>query len=441
MNYFFFLEASILICVLGALFSSLAKSQEKIRFITIYSSFFSALCAFASYLGFYFGCQGFITLSEFNVPQPALASLLYFVVLLCTPRTKFIGADKPFPSNLLLLSQALSLLICSSSSNATLFLLLALEPLIPLIDLIRRGERIRIFLIHWVPAWLIAITLAFANNLPNEITGCLITILVIIRMGLFPGHTWIVYLTEKCSFSIALLFIIPMAPVLILLKNNQLLHESHASLYLSWFAIASIFYFAGLTLVQRSLRNFFTYLCLALCAMVILAVCSHETMQLTAAFSLRNSLWVALIGMAIVVRALEARHGRLSLFQNHGFYESTPMLGIAFLVCGLGCVGFPGTSAFISFEMLADEIIPSSPFFGIVIVFSEALISISLLMVYFKLFCGKKVEWSDIFKVRLREMIALWIIIFLIFGFRFLPLTDIATTHHNLEKSGPQQPH
>jgi NADH:ubiquinone oxidoreductase subunit 4 (subunit M) len=175
--------------------------------------------------------------------------------------------------------------------------------------------------------------------------------------------------------------------------------------------------------------------------MVILAVCSHETLQLTAAFSLRNSLWVALIGMAIIVRALEARHGRLSLFQNHGFYESTPMLGIAFLVCGLGCVGFPGTSAFISFEMLADEIIPSSPFFGIVIVFSEALISISLLMVYFKLFCGKKVEWSDIFKVRLREMIALWIIIFLIFGLRFLPLTDIATTHHNLEKSGPQQPH
>ena len=440
MNYFF-LEASVLICLLGALISYLAKSQEKTRFITIYSSFFSALCAIASYLGFFFGYQGFITLSEFNAPLPALASTLYFVVLLCTPRTKFIGADRPFPSSLLLLSQALSLLICSSSNNSTLFLLLALEPLIPLIDLIRRGERIRIFLIHWVPTWLIAITLAFANNLPNEITGCLITIMVVIRMGIFPGHAWLVYLTEKCSFTIALLFITPITPTLILLANNQLLHDTHASLYLSWFAIASTIYFAGLTLVQRSLRNFFTYLCLALSAMVVLGVCSHETLQLTAAFSLRNSLWVALIGMGIIVRALEARHGILSLFQNHGFYESTPMLGITFLVCGLGCVGFPGTSAFISFEMMADEIIPSSPFFGMVIVFSEALISISLLMVFFKLFCGKKTVWSDIFKVRLREMIALWIIIFLIFGFRFLPHADIATTHHNLEKLSTQQPH
>ena len=440
MNYFF-LEASVLICLLGALISSLAKSQEKIRFITIYSSFFSALCAIASYLGFYFGYQGFITLSEFNAPLPALASTLYFVVLLCTPRTKFIGADKPFPSSLLLLSQALSFLICSSSNNSTLFLLLTLEPLIPLIDLIRRGERIRIFLIHWVPTWLIAITLGFVNNLPVDLTGILITIMVVIRMGIFPGHAWLVYLTEKCSFTIGLLFITPITPTLILLANNQLLQDTHASLYLSWFAIASTIYFAGLTLVQRSLRNFFTYLCLALSAMVVLGVCSHETLQLTAAFSLRNSLWVALIGMGIIVRALEARHGILSLFQNHGFYESTPMLGIAFLACGLGCVGFPGTSAFISFEMMADEIIPSSPFFGMVIVFSEALISISLLMVYFKLFCGKKVEWSDIFKVRLREMIALWIIIFLIFGFRFLPLTDIATTHHNLEKLSTQQPH
>ena len=441
MNYFFFLEASMFICLLGALISSLAKSQEKIRFITIYSSFFSALCAIGSYLGFYFGYQGYITLSEFNATLPALSSLLYFVVLLCTPRTKFIGANNPFPSSLLLLSQALSLLICSSSNNSTLFLLLALEPLIPLIDLIQRGERIRIFLIHWMPAWLIAITLAFASNLPNEITCCLITILVVIRMGIFPGHAWIAYLSEKCSFTIALLFITPMTPTLILFKNNQLLHDTHASIYLSWFAIASIFYFTGLTLVQRSLRNFFTYLCLALSAMVVLGFCSGEPLQLTAAYSLRNSLWVALLGMAIIVRALEARHGKLSLFQNHGFYESTPMLGIAFLVCGLGCVGFPGTSAFISFEILADEIIPSSPFFGMVMVFSEALISISLLMVYFKLFCGKKVEWSDIFRVRLREMIALWVIIFLIFGFRFLPLTDISTTHHALEKSRQQQPH
>lgn len=440
MNYFLFLEASLLFCVGGAIAASLAKSQEKIRFITIYCSFFSALCALASYLLFYSGCQGFIALSEFTAPLPALASILYFVVLLCTPRTKFIGADKPFPSSLLLLSQALSLLICSSSNSSTLFLLLAIEPLIPLIDLVKRGERIRIFLIHWIPAWLIAITLAFANNLPEELTGGLISLLVVIRMGLFPGHAWLVYLTEKCSFTLALLFITPITPTLILLANNQLLHDTHASVYLSWLATGSIFYFAGLTLVQRSLRNFFAYLCLALSAMVILGVCSDETLQLTAAYSLRNSLWITFVGIGIIIRALEARHGRLSLFQNHGFYESTPLLGIAFLVCGLGCVGFPGTSAFISFEILADEIIPSSPFSGIVIVFSEALISISLLMVYFKLFCGKKVQWSDIFRVRLREMIALWIIIFLIFGCRFLPLADISTLHQTLEKPN-KQPH
>lgn len=218
MNYFFFLEASMLIC-LGVHSLHRLRGRRKKSASLPSIPLFSTLCAFASYLGFYFNCQGFITLSEFNAPLPALASTLYFVVLLCTPRTKFIAADKPFPSSLLLISQALSLLICSSFNNSTLFLLLALEPLIPLVDLLRRGERIRIFLIHWVPAWLIAITLAFANNLPNEITGCLITILVILRMGIFPGHTWIIYLTEKCCFTLALLFITPMTPILILLKT------------------------------------------------------------------------------------------------------------------------------------------------------------------------------------------------------------------------------
>jgi hypothetical protein len=57
-------------------------------------------------------------------------------------------------------------------------------------------------------------------------------------------------------------------------------------------------------------------------------------------------------------------------------------------------------------------------------------------MVYFKLFCGRKVEWSNIFKVRLREMIALWIIILLVFGSRFLPHANITSTHDALQKTG-----
>lgn len=441
MNHFPLLETGIGICIIGALVSLLVKSQEKIRFITIYSSFFSALCAMGSYLLFYQGYHGFIVPSEFNAPLPALAGMLYFVVLFCTPRTKFIGADKPFPSSLLLVAQGFTLLTCAMTENPLLFLLLALEPLIPMVDLVKRGERIRIFLIHWVPAWLAALAVAFANHLPEKVAGLLITLLVIVRLGLFPGHSWIVFIARKCSFTTTILFVTQMTPVLLLVLNSQVLHDTHASLYLSWFATLSIFYFAGLAMVQRSLRDFFTYLCLALSSMVILGVCSHDPLQLTAAYCLRNSLWVALAGIGIIVRALEARHGELSLFQNHGFYESTPLLAIAFLACGLGCVGFPGTSAFISFEMLADEIIPGSPFFGIVIVFSEALISISLLMVYFKLFCGRKVEWSNIFKVRLREMIALWIIILLVFGSRFLPHANITSTHDALQKTGLKAGH
>jgi len=427
-----FLEASIGICLIGVIFTSLSKSQEKIRQITINSSFFSTLCCLiASYLSFS-GFQGYLQLDSFSAPLLALNSILTFTILFCTPRTKFIGALTPFPAILVLLSQIWVILFTSNTNSYLLFALLLIEPMIPLLDLIRRGEKTRVFLFHFVPYWLSAIVL-FTNLLPFEANSFLIILMVIIRTGIFPCHAWVSSLMNQGSFTISLLFMLPMPSIIFLLFNHNLLHENHAAEYLSWLAIISVIYFSGLTLVQKNLRDFYAYLILAFSAMLILGICTDETAELTAAYSLRNALCIGLTGIGIVIRSLEARHGRLSLFLNHGFYETTPLLGIAFLLCGLGCVGFPGTSAFISFEILADEVIPYSPYFGMVCVFSEALLSIALLMVYFKLFCGVKITKSEIFKVRLREAIALWTLIFLVFGARFLPHADITSSHHALE--------
>jgi NADH-quinone oxidoreductase subunit M len=46
------------------------------------------------------------------------------------------------------------------------------------------------------------------------------------------------------------------------------------------------------------------------------------------------------------LRALEARHRRLSLAGFHGLYEHTPALAVCFLLTGLASVGFPGTFGF-----------------------------------------------------------------------------------------------
>ncbi len=428
-----FLEASIVICLLGMFLITQTKSIEKVRQITIYSSFFAALCCLISSILSFSGFQGYLQLDSFSAPLLALSSILTFTILFCTPCTKFIGALTPFPSILVLLSQIWVILFTSNTNSYLLFALLLIEPLIPLLDLKRRGEKTRIFLFHFVPYWLSAIAL-FTNLVPYEAKGFLIILMVIIRSGIFPGHAWVSYLMNQGSFTVSLLFILPMPSIIFLLINHNLLHENHAAEYLSWLAIISVIYFSGLTLVQKSLRDFYAYLFLAFSAMIILGICSDETLELTAAYSLRNALCVGLTGIGIVIRSLEARHGRLSLFINHGFYESTPLLGIAFLFCGLGCVGFPGTSAFISFEILADEVIPFSPYFGMICVFSEALLSIALLMVYFKLFCGIKITKSEIFKVRQKESIALWVLIFLVFGARFLPHTNITSTHLAIEK-------
>ena len=55
-----------------------------------------------------------------------------------------------------------------------------------------------------------------------------------------------------------------------------------------------------------------------------------------------------------MLRALEARYGRLSLDGFHGLYQHSPALAVGFLLTGLASVGFPGTLGFVSTELLVD---------------------------------------------------------------------------------------
>src|SRR5207245_149416 len=66
------------------------------------------------------------------------------------------------------------------------------------------------------------------------------------------------------------------------------------------------------------------------------------------------SVLLSLGGFGLTLRALEARHGRLSLTSYYGLYEQSPTLAVCFLLTGLASVGFPGTVGFVSTELLVD---------------------------------------------------------------------------------------
>src|SRR5204863_4181062 len=101
------------------------------------------------------------------------------------------------------------------------------------------------------------------------------------------------------------------------------------------------------------------------------------------------SAGLAFAGLARCVLVLEARRGRLDLTTYHGGYERMPLLAISFLCMGLACTGFPGTLGFVGQELLVDGAVDVFPIMGFAIVIASALTGLTVLRMYFSLFCGR----------------------------------------------------
>src|SRR5262249_718473 len=148
-------------------------------------------------------------------------------------------------------------------------------------------------------------------------------------------------------------------------------------------SLATAVYAAGMALVQREARRFFCYLFLSHSALVLVGLGTATALGLTGALCVWLSVSLALTGLGLSLRALQARHRRLSLTGFPGLYEHTPALAVCFLLTGLASVGFPGTFGFWSNELLVDGAVETYPPVGVAVIFAAALSGVALVKVYF----------------------------------------------------------
>src|SRR5262249_2795282 len=136
---------------------------------------------------------------------------------------------------------------------------------------------------------------------------------VFIRSGMAPAHCWMTELFEHASFGTALLFVTPLmgaytAVRLVLpVAGEGFLHG------LGWVSLATVAYAASMALVQMEARRFFCYLFLSHSALVLVGLGTATQLGLTGALCVWLSMSLALSGLGLSLRALEARHRRLSL--------------------------------------------------------------------------------------------------------------------------------
>jgi len=441
------LQLAILIPLLGAAWVARQRTPKATRRWSVLVSglaFLAALCACVDFhtLQTRQAAEGedlvaglidrnLLTLDQLSAPLLPLAALLYLLTALATLGDKV----RRFSFGWTLVSEAVVLAALSTSEPWLVIALLAVETAPVLLELGARGKPARIFVLHMA----LFIALMFSGQVlwdirgaeagPSRVAIVLLLAAVLIRGGIAPFHCWVTDLFEHATFGTALLFVTPLMGAYGAIRLVLPIAPAEVLHGIGLVSLATAAYAAGMALVQQEARRFFCYLFLSHSALVLAGLETVTPIGLTGSLCIWLSVGLALGGFGLTLRALEARHGRLSLTRFHGVYDHTPALAICFMLTGMASVGFPGTIGFLGTEMLVDGAIATYPYVGIAVALAAALHGIAVVKVYFLLFTGTRHVSAVPLRIGWRERFAVLTLAGLLIGGALLPQFGVGSRH------------
>lgn len=449
--YLPWLELAVAVLILGAVVVRGVRQPERARVFSLVALGTSLIFNLSAWVDFasmhaleahdrwdlihaVFGMD-LLMVDEFSAPLLMLTSLLGFLTVLSTLRTKV--QRVPFAG--ILLAQAMVQGIFSTKEPWLLILLLSGSILPPLADLIQRRKPTRVFALHMglhivllIVGWILIATQSRDSSV-YLLGGVLLVVSILIRSGVAPLHCWMTDLFEHASFGTAILFVTPMVGAYAAVR---LVMPYAPDWGLTLMAFASLFtsvYASGMAMVQRESRRFYCYLFLSHSSLVLVGLETVTSEALTGALCVWFASSLSLTGFGLTLRAVESRLGRLSLSDYHGLYDHMPNLAILFLITGLASVGFPGTIGFVSMELLVDGVIHVYPFSGLAMVAAAAINGISIVGVYFRLFAGTRHTSTIALQSRWPERLAVLTLVALMIGGGLYPQPFLESRQHAAE--------
>ena len=445
--HFPWLELTVFIPLVGALSVSRMRDSETAQKWCLAFCGLTLACAIGAWQDFYWlnafqahdrwdiiewlTGRDLLVLDQLSAPLLPLSALLYLLTTLATLRSKVRRFS--FTSMLASLAIVLATLSCREPWGVIALLSVGTVPLY--LELKDRGKPTRVYVLHMalfvvmlVAGWTM-VAIEGAQRVHSLWAVLPLVIAVLIRSGIAPLHCWMTDLFEHATFGRALLFVTPMLGAYAAVRLVLPIAPDHVLRGMGLLSLATALYAAGMALVQREARRFFCYIFLSHSALVLVGLDSASPIGLTGALCVWLSVGLSLAGFGLTLRALEARHGRLSLAAYHGVYEHTPALAICFLLTGMASVGFPGTFGFLGTELLVDGVVQAYPFTGAAVVLAAALNGIAVLKAYFLLFTGTRHVSTVPLGISLRERVAVLTLAALILGGGLYPQPGVASRH------------
>lgn len=443
------LEIAILLPLLGAVVCACTRKLTRAYTIALVFAGLTSLCTIGEWIDFgtvhtfeahdrwdllqwLTGRSDILVIDELSAPLPALASLLFLLVLLATLRTKL----ERFPLSLTLLSLSLTNATLSSHDPWLLIILLSLSVLPPFLELRQRRQSTRVFLIHMglftgllLAGWAL-VDRTDGTASASGLSAALLTAAAILRAGVAPVHCWMTDLFEKASFGTALLFLTPMTGAYAVMHLVFPVVPGWAMQSIAILSLITSLYAAGMAAVQTDARRFFCFLFLSHSSLVLSGLELVNVIGLTGALCVWLSVGLSLTGYGLTIRAVEARIGRIQLDRYYGLAEHTPTLAGLSLITGLSSIGFPGTIGFVGMELLVEGCVEFYPLVGLILVISSALNGISILRAWFRIFTGHRFQTAVSLRSQPAERLSVVILTILIIGGGLWPQPGVASRHH-----------
>jgi len=375
--------------------------------------------------------QRLLRVDELSVPLLPLAALLHVLTTVTTLRTKMRRFS--FAWSLASLAMVLAMFACDDPWSLIVFMSAAVVP--PYIELRSRNKPTGVYVFHMA----LFVGLLIAGQAAVEAEGqsmhslwAIVPLVgaVFIRTGIIPLHCWMTDLFENATFGTALLFCTPVSGAYAAVRLVLPVAPDWVLRSIGIMSLATAVYAAAMALVQTEARRFFCYVLLSNTALVLAGLESASALGLTGALCVWLSIGLSLGGFGVVLRALEARRGRLSLTEFNGLYEHMPTLAVCFMLTGLASVGFPGTLGFIGGELLVDAAVEAYPYIGVVVVVAAAFNGIAVLRAYFYLFTGTRYQSSISLQIGAREKLSVLILATLLIGGGLFPQMNVSSRYH-----------
>ncbi len=442
------LELSIAIPLLGAALCAIRFSDTNKQRVAVCASAATFLCTACEWYDFS-GLNTFaahdhwdiirmllhkdlFVIDELNAPLLPMTALMFLLTIVSTQRTK--AARFSYRWTLLLMAVTLAILSCIDPWALIGLLSLAIVPV--WMELRRRGRSTRVYLLHMsiylmllIGGWSL-LDLNASKSEANLLPIAMLTAAALLRAGVVPLQAWIIDLFENAGLGTAFLFMAPMTGAYAVMRLVLPVAPVWAMQSIAVLSLITAVHAAGMALIQTDARRLLAYLFLSNSSLILAGVELVTPIGLTGGLCVWLSIGLSMCGLALTIRSVEARIGRIDLQQFSGLGRHMPLLSSFFLVTGLASIGFPGTIGFISTELLIEGAVSVYPIVGLMVVVVAALNGIAVVKAYLHIFAGSEHPSSVSMTCRLSERFAILAIVALIIGGGLMPQPIVKSRYH-----------